>query len=80
MNEKFDASLRAKSSSHVAIVPRCADESAEIGDDDIGHTEMVVNKRCGSGDPLIGGILYEVVVERLAKPKLPSWAQVPPIT
>jgi hypothetical protein len=62
------------------IVPRCADERAEVGNDDIGNSKMVINKRCGTGDPLIGGILYEVVIERLSKPHLPSWAQVPAVT
>ena len=67
MNEKFDTELRAEGSSHVIIVPRCADESAEIGNDDVGHSKMVIDKRCGSGDPAITGIVYEEVIERLSK-------------
>ena len=43
------------------IVPRCADERAEVGNDDIGNSN-------------------EVVIERLSKPHLPSWAQVPAVT
>ena len=80
MNEEFDTQLRAKGSSDVIIVPRCTDESAEIGNDDVGNAKVVINKRRRCRDLLIAGILYEVIIERLTKPYLPSWAQVPPVT
>ena len=80
MNEKFDTELRAKSSSYVIIVPRCADESAEIGYDDVGNSKVVIDERRGRRDPLVTGIVYEEIIQRLSKAQLPSWAEIIPIT
>lgn len=72
VDEQFHPGLGPDRTSRVAVIPRHTDKSSEIRNDDIGHTEVIVQERCGRRSPNIPPIIDKLVVQCLPDPELPT--------
>src|SRR5688500_2322498 len=72
VDEQFHPGLGPDRTSRVAVIPRHTDKSSEIRNDDIGHTEVIVQERCGRRSPNIPPIIDKLVIQCLPDPELPT--------
>ena len=62
MHKELDAGLWSDGAGGVAIVPYQPDKTAEIRNDDIGDTKVVIDERRRTSEPKIATIVDEIVV------------------